>query len=154
MEMNMTKQKTKGTNLVGRVSKEQAIPVASDSLQTRAPGAGPGNLQSATRAPAMGFGGSEQGERGGPGTQQAGWSSRQQAQRMRDRAEQERQGQAQQSGYGGSQQAQRAGSEESATGPASSMQSADDRGTDRNQAANARGPGANRARSSSKGKTK
>lgn len=150
----MAKQKTKGTNLVGRVSREKAIPVASDSLQTRAPGAGPGNQQSANRAAVLGFGGSRQGERGGAGTQQAGWSSRQQAQRMRDRAEQERQGMAQQPGYGGSQQSQVAGSEESPTGPASSVQSAGDRGMEGNQAATARDPGASRAASAGKGKKK
>lgn len=118
----MAKQKTKGANLVGRVSREKAIPVANDSLQTRAPGAGPGNAQSATRAQGLGFGGSAQGERAGAGSQQAGWSSRQQAQRMRARVEQERQGLAQQSGYGGIQQDQRAGSEESSAGAGSSMQ--------------------------------
>ncbi|MFD2367160.1 hypothetical protein [Pseudoduganella sp. GCM10020061] len=118
----MAKQKTKGNNVVGRVSKEKAIPVANDSLQTRAPGAGPGNLQSGNRGQSLGFGGSWQGERGGPGTQQASWSSRQQAQRMRARAEEERLGAARQSGYGGSQQSQAAGSEESAHGPIGARQ--------------------------------
>jgi hypothetical protein len=147
----MAKQNGKGTNMVGRVAKEKGNLVASDSLQTRAPGAGPGNTQSATRGPVEGFGGSAQGERAGAGSQQAGWSSRQQAQRLRARAEEERQGLQQQSGYGGAQQYQVAGSEESPTG--ASMQSSGEH-TDRNQAANAREPGANRTRSSSKGATK
>lgn len=73
---------------------------------------------------ASGFGGSEQGERGGPGTQQAGWSARQQAQRMQARAEEARQGLPQQSGYGGAEQKQHAGSQESPIGPAGSEQSA------------------------------
>lgn len=150
----MAKQKTKGTNLVGRVAREKANPVANDSLQTRAPGAGPGNRQSVARPQELGFGGSVQGERGSPGSQQAGWSSRQQAQRMRARAEEERQGQAQQSGYGGAQQYQVAGSEESPVGPDSSMQREGNQGRDPEQASNASRPGANRSSSSSKGRPK
>ena len=149
----MAKQKTKGTNLVGRVAREKAITVASDSLQTRAPGAGPGNRQSVPQSQALGFGGSAQGERGSPGSQQAGWSSRQQAQRMRARAEEERQGQAQQSGFGGAQQYQVAGSEESPVGPDSSLQRGGKQGRDPEQASNASRPGAQRASSSSKGKS-
>jgi len=148
----MAKQKTKGHNLVGRVSKEKANTVADDSLQTRSPGAGPGSMQSAMQSRPLGFGGSVRGERGGPGSQQASWSARQQAQRMRARAEQERLGEAQQSGYGGMQQEQFAGAQEADGGGRGSGQGGGKQDSSRNQAANA-GPGeANRVRSSSKGK--
>jgi hypothetical protein len=87
-----------------RMSKGKANTVANDSLQTRAPGAGPGssrgNMQSGS-----GFGASEAGPRGGPGAQQTGWSSRQQADRIMARGEESRLGEAQ----------QRAGSQESPT---------------------------------------
>ncbi|HEY1042686.1 MAG TPA: hypothetical protein VGE60_02385 [Telluria sp.] len=145
----MAKQKTKGTNPVGRVAREKANLVANDSLQTRAPGAGPGNSQSAARAHEAGFGGSVQGERAGAGSQQAAWSARQQAQRMRARAEEERQGLARQSGYGGAQQSQSAGSEESPLGAGSSMQRGNDQPADRDQPSNASDAGAGRARPSS-----
>ena len=61
-------------------------------------------------SPLSGFGGSVQGERGGPGSQQSSWSARQQAQRLRARAEEANMGQSRQSGYGGNEQDQRAGS--------------------------------------------
>jgi hypothetical protein len=104
------------------VSKEKSIPVADDSLQTRPPGAGPprGNEQSSSEP--AGFGGDEAGERGGPGSQQTGWSSRQQAERIVARGEESRLGMPQQSGYGGAEQDQHAGSQESPTGPPSSQQ--------------------------------
>ncbi|HEX9174176.1 MAG TPA: hypothetical protein VF861_16115 [Telluria sp.] len=113
------------------VSKEKAIPVAENSQSTKAPGArqpGSANVQSANIESAgailrgreslqTGSVYSEVGsERGGPGSAQAGWSSRQQAERMQARAEESRQGQPQQSGYGGMQQDQHAGSKESPTG--------------------------------------
>jgi hypothetical protein len=108
---------------VPRVSKEKAIPVASDSLQTKAPGAGPGpsrgNMQSSVPG---GSGGGAAGGRGGPGAQQTGWSSRQQAERIIARGEESRLGMPQQSGYGGAEQNQHAGSQESPTGPPSSKQ--------------------------------
>jgi hypothetical protein len=112
-----------------RVSKEKAIPVANDSLQTKAPGAGPGpsrgNEQSSSQQ--RGFGGDEAGERGGPGAQQTGWSSRQQAERIQARGEESRLGMPQQSGYGGAEQDQHAGSQESPTGPPSSQQPSEHR---------------------------
>lgn len=94
--------KKPGEYKAGRVSKEKGNTVSPDSLQTRAPGAvqrGSANVQSANReagtVPLRGarqdvYGGSAQGERGGPGAQQAVWSSRQQAERMESRAEEER----------------------------------------------------------------
>lgn len=112
-----------------RVSKEKANTVASDSLQTKAPGAGPGpsrgNMQSSSQQ--GGFGGGEAGQRGGPGAQQTGWSSRQQAERIIARGEESRLGMPQQSGYGGAQQDQHAGSQESPTGPPSSQQPSEHR---------------------------
>ena len=130
----MAKQKRPGLNKAGIRSKEKDIPVAADSLQARAPGwVAPGSASEqfdsnwAARDRNQnqqqgGYGGSEQGERGSVGAQQSGWSSRQQADRMRARAEEARQGLSQQSGYGGSEQSQRAGSQESTTGPAGSQQ--------------------------------
>jgi hypothetical protein len=118
-----------------RVSKEKAIPVANDSLQTKAPGAGPGpsrgNMQSTVLG---GSGGDAAGGRGGPGAQQTGWSSRQQAERIIARGEESRLGRPQQSGYGGAEQDQHAGSQESPTGPPSSQQT-----TDHNRAHSKRG---------------
>lgn len=147
----MAKQKSKGINVVGRVGREKSITVASGSLQTRAPGAGPGNRQSVARSPLLGFGGSEQGERGGPGTQQAGWSSRQQAQRMRARAEEERQGMA---GQGSMQQSQAGGAGETTAGAGASMQRGGGQGQDAVPAPNANRPEANRSRASTKGAPK
>jgi hypothetical protein len=131
-----SKQKDSGDNRAGRVAKEKNNPVTEDSLQTKAAGAvqkGGANVQSANQeAGTVGIrgsrqdvqGGSEQGERGGPGTQQAGWSSRQQAQRMAARADEARQGLSQQSGYVGAEQKQRSESQESAIGQSGSQQSA------------------------------
>jgi hypothetical protein len=119
------------------VSKEKAIPVAANSQSTKAPGAhqsGSANVQSANIEAAgailrdreslqTGSVYSEVGsERGGPGAAQAGWSSRQQAERMQARAEESRLGQSRQSGYGGMQQDQHAGSQESPVGPPASRQ--------------------------------
>lgn len=119
------------------VSKEKTIPVAENSQSTKAPGAhqpGSANVQSANveagGAVLRDRGSWQTGsldtevgtERGGPGSAQAGWSSRQQAERMQARGEESRLGQAQQSGYGGMQQDQHAGSQESPTGPPGSQQ--------------------------------
>lgn len=124
----MSKQKENPDNRAGR-AKEKGNTVSPDSLQTRAPGAverGSANVQSANReagtVPLRGgrqdvHGASEQGERGGPGAQQSGWSSRQQADRMQARSEEARRGEAQQSGYGGAEQNQHPGSKESPTAP-------------------------------------
>ena len=83
-----------------RVSKEKSLRVANDSLQTRAPGAGPGpsrgNMQSGARQGASGN--EDVGGRRGPGAQQTGWSSRQQADRIMARGEESRLGTSQQSG--------------------------------------------------------
>jgi hypothetical protein len=133
-DRNMAKQKHPGVNKAGIRSKEKDLTVADGSLQARAPGwVAPGgaspqfdiNRAARDRTQSMqqgGFGGSQQGERGGL-NQQSGWSSRQQAERMRARAEESRQGMSQRSGYG-AEQNQHAGSRESATGPAGSLQSA------------------------------
>ena len=95
------------------VSREKAIPVAENSYWAKAPGThqrGSANVQSANVEQAgavlrdrgslqIGSPGSEVGtERGGPGAIQAGWSSRQQAERMQARGEASRLGQPQQSG--------------------------------------------------------
>lgn len=95
------------------VSREKAIPVAENSQSTRAPGArqpGSANVQSANIESAgavlrdrgslqIGTFGAEVGpERGGPGAVQAGWSSRQQAERMQARGEESRLGEPQKTG--------------------------------------------------------
>jgi hypothetical protein len=120
-----------------RVSREKGIPVAENSQWAKAPGArepGSANVQSANReeegAVLRDRGPWQTGsvdtdvgpERGGPGAQQAGWSSRQQAERMQARGEESRLGQPQQSGYGGMEQDQHAGSQESPVGPPGSQQ--------------------------------
>jgi hypothetical protein len=129
--------KTKGHGNEHRgMAKEKGINVSPDSLQTRPPGSRQsgsaevlsankeqGNSYLRNQGPQRQFGGTEQGERGAGTAQQAGWSSRQQAQRMQARAEEERLGQPRQSpGYGGMEQDQRAGSRESQVGPSGSMQ--------------------------------
>ncbi|OON59118.1 hypothetical protein B0920_25150 [Massilia sp. KIM] len=125
--MSKSKEKVRGgDNRAGGIHKPKVVTVAEGSLQSRAPGyvmpGGPdtpfqkahtGSMQSENR-----------GARGGPGAQQAGWSARQQAQRMQARGEQERLGEPQQSG-GGNEQYQHAGSQESPTGPKGSLQSSD-----------------------------
>lgn len=117
----MTKRKSQDSNQV-HSSKEKLIPVAEGSLHGQPPGA-PGPSRQAAEQQPGGFGGSEQGERGAVGAQQAGWSSRQQAQRLQARGEESRLGQAQESGYGDMEQNQHAGSQESPTGPPGSQQS-------------------------------
>jgi hypothetical protein len=122
--MSSNKQKSHENNQ-RTVSRKKVVPVAEDSRQAKPPGAGPGNkgaaiiergsLQAGSRGP-------EVGERGGPGAQQTGWSSRQQAERIEARAEEVRRGLPQKSGYGGLEQDQHAGSQESPTGPPGSQQ--------------------------------
>jgi hypothetical protein len=120
------------------VSREKAIPVAQNSQETRAPGArepGSASVQSAnieelgaalrergTFQTGSGATDDIAGERGGPGAQQTGWSSRQQAERIQARGEESRLGQPQQSGYGGMEQDQHAGSQESPVGPPGAQQ--------------------------------
>jgi hypothetical protein len=65
---------------------------------------------------------SNEGTRGGTGTQQTGWSARQQAVRMGSRAEAERKGESQQSGYSGVEQNQHAGSQDAASASRGNMQ--------------------------------
>ncbi|HEX8605349.1 MAG TPA: hypothetical protein VF774_22075 [Pseudoduganella sp.] len=111
--------------------------VNDDSLATQAPGAvqkGGANVQSASveqEGAALRDRGSLQvtpdsgadGDRGGAGAQQAGWSARQKAMREEARSDEARSGSAQQSGYGGLEQKQHAGSQESPTGPSGNRQS-------------------------------
>lgn len=113
----MNARKTsKGTNTAPRSSREKSNVVAEGSLQTRSPGSGPGRSMQSARPELAGFGGSVQGERGGPGSQQSSWSARQQALRIRSKAEEGSPSQSRQSAGSGDQQEQRAGSQESAQG--------------------------------------
>jgi hypothetical protein len=103
------------------MAREKGIPVASDSMQTRPPGSrqsGSADVLSANaeqgtsylrnrNAEQGEYTGSAQGDRGAGTAQHAGWSSRQQAQRMQARAEEERLGAARQSGEPVAQQEQR-----------------------------------------------
>lgn len=128
----MGKQRPMDQNKAGTKAKEKRVPTAEGSLAARSPGSSEptgGSMQTDwARAGQVNqnmpgdFGGSQQGERGA-GSQQAGWSSRQQGRRMQERAEEARTGAPQQSGYGGSEQNQHAGSQESPTGPGRSQQS-------------------------------
>jgi hypothetical protein len=130
--------KHKGQNNEGQgIGREKGIPVASDSMQTRPPGSrqsGSADVQSANieegtsylrnrNAEQGQFEGSMQSERGAGTAQQAGWSSRQQAQRMQARAEQERLGAPRQSSDLGTQQDQGGGAQASRVGSPGSMQS-------------------------------
>jgi hypothetical protein len=88
------------------MAREKGIPVANDSMQTRPPGSrqsgsadvGSANAEQGTsylrnrNAEQGQYSGTAQGDRGAGTAQQAGWSSRQQAQRMQARAEEERLG--------------------------------------------------------------
>jgi hypothetical protein len=147
--MSSNKQKRREKNMRLSVSREKAVLVAENSLQTKPPGAhqpGSANVQSASREeagatirnrpPLQPVSGG--GERGGAGAQQAGWSSRQQAERIEARAEEVRLGEPQRSGYGGLQQDQHAGSQESAIGPPKEWQT----GLSRSQQRQGGGPGA------------
>ena len=73
------------------VRREKMVPVAPESQQGRAPGAGPGNRQAGVGSGSMG-GSSDAGSRGGPGTQTGGRSARQQGQRIQEQAEADRLG--------------------------------------------------------------
>jgi hypothetical protein len=119
MEDRHMSSKQKGQGNEGRgLAREKGLNVSEDSLQTRSPGSrqsGSADVQSANveagssylrnrNAEQGQYAGSTQNERGAGIAQQAGWSSRQQAQRMQARAEQERLGASQgaaQSGAGG-----------------------------------------------------
>jgi hypothetical protein len=147
----------KGQNNDGQgIGREKGIPVASDSMQTRPPGSrqsGSADVQSANveqgtsylrnrNAEQGQFEGSMQSERGAGTAQHAGWSSRQQAQRMQARAEQERLAAPRQSEDLGVQQAQGGGAQGSMqSGPAGAGQ------RDLNQpSASPRGHGSKRGR--------
>jgi hypothetical protein len=97
--------KQKGQGNEGRgPAREKGVNVSEDSLQTRSPGSrqsGSADVQSANveqgssylrnrNAEQGPYTGSAQSDRGAGTGQQAGWSSRQQAQRMQARAEEER----------------------------------------------------------------
>ena len=121
-----SKEKVKGgDNRARGIAKPKTLTVAEGSLQSRAPGyvmpggfdtpfpkAFTGSMQSETTG---------RGQRAGAGSQTGGWSSRQQAQRMQARGEQDRLGQKQQSGNG-MEQYQHAGSQQSASGPDNARQ--------------------------------
>lgn len=105
-----------GSKMKGRAAgfaKEKIVPVAEGSLQSRAPGSGPGALQNrqsgwlgSRQIANMGADGNQY---AGLGSVQSGWSARQQAQRLQARAEDDRQGLSRQSGYGGLQQKHKMG---------------------------------------------
>jgi len=121
-----SKEKVKGgDNRARGIAKPKSITVAEGSLQGRAPGyVMPGGFDTPFPKAFTGSMQSEQngrGQRSGAGIQHAGWSARQQAQRMQARGEQDRLGQVQQSGAG-MEQYQHAGSQQSATGPDNSRQ--------------------------------
>jgi hypothetical protein len=129
-EDQMTKQKGPDATRARGIAKEKIVPVAEGSQQPRAPGwvaPGSANVQSANieqQGAALRSRGSLQGgidenlggQRGGAGTQQAGWSARQSAQRMQARGEEDRLNASRQSGYDGMEQQQKGGSLESSTG--------------------------------------
>jgi hypothetical protein len=113
--INMTKQKGPDSVRARGIAKEKTMTVAEGSQQPRAPGwvaPGSANVQSANieqQGAALRSRGWLQGG-GGGGTQQAGWSARQSAQRMQARGEEDRLNASRQSGYGGLEQQQKAGS--------------------------------------------
>jgi hypothetical protein len=103
------------------VGKEKATKVGQGSLQDRAPGAearGEASRQSAHQVGNMQGqpSGTDAGTRGGPGIQQAGWSARQQGERLAARGSDDAKGVPQRSGYGGLEEDQRARSKESKLG--------------------------------------
>lgn len=113
--MKPKQQKNPGHLPVG----EKGPTVAPGSQQTRPPGVG-SNEQSGSQQIQREFRAMQEshvGERGGPGSQQGGWSARQQAQRMQQRGEEQRRGESQQSGYGGLEQNQMSGAEEQSLAP-------------------------------------
>jgi len=123
-----SREKVKGADNRSRgIAKPKTLTVAEGSLQTRAPGyVMPGGFdtpfpKSHTGSMQSDLSGSRS-QRSGSAVQAAGWSARQQAQRIQARGEQDRLGQSQQSGSGGIEQYQQAGSQESPTGPANALQ--------------------------------
>ena len=115
------KHKGMGNEHGRSVRREKMVPVAPESQQGKAPGAGAGQGQSdvglGTAAGSMQS--TEAGSRGGPGSQTGGRSARQQAQRMQAQGEADRLGASQQSGAGGLEQKQHAGSQSSPLGSGS-----------------------------------
>jgi hypothetical protein len=157
-----SKTKSHGNEQRG-MAKEKGLNVSPDSLQTRPPGSrqsGSAQVLSANKeletsylrnqGSQRQFGGTAQGERGSGTAQQAGWSSRQQAQRMQTRAEEERLAQPRQPGWAGQQENQQSGAQESQAGTAGSMQTggAGAQQRDVNQASSA--PSRSRAKRSGK----
>lgn len=117
-EQHMSSKKQKVGNHSSTIAKPRVVTVAEGSLQSRAPGAGPGkraneqtslNLGSRQAANMA----SQGGQYGGIASQQPRFSARQQAQRMQARAEESRRGESQQSGWGGMEQYQHGGSQQS-----------------------------------------
>lgn len=120
----MTKQKGPDSVRSRGIAKGKTVTVANGSLQPRAPGwvaPGGANVQSANieqMGAALRARGSLQGNGMGDqnlgsqrgGAQQSGWSSRQSAQRMQTRGEEDRLNASRQSGYGGMEQKQANGS--------------------------------------------
>jgi hypothetical protein len=129
--INMTKQKGPDSVRGRGIAKEKTVTVADGSLQPRAPGwvaPGSANVQSANieqQGAALRSRGSLQGNGGGNGAQQAGWSARQSAQRMQARGEEDRMNASRQSGYGGMEQQQASSSrqQEQIQNPASDYSS-------------------------------
>lgn len=114
----MSSKKQKIGNHSSTFAKPRVVTVAEGSLQSRAPGAGPGPRANEQNSLARGSRqaanmGSQGGQYGGFASQQPRFSARQQAQRMQARAEESRRGEAQQSGWGGMEQSQHGGSQQS-----------------------------------------
>lgn len=114
----MSSKKQKAGNHSTSFAKPRVVTVAEGSLQSRAPGAGPGpraneqnSLNRGSRQAANMA--SQGGQYGGIATQQPRFSARQQAQRMQARAEESRRGESQQSGWGGMEQYQHGGAQQS-----------------------------------------
>jgi hypothetical protein len=127
-EDHMSKQKGPDSVRARGIAKEKTVTVAEGSLRPRAPGwvaPGGASVQSAnieqqgaalrSRGSLQGNGGGDQnlGSQRGGGAQQAGWSARQSAQRVRARGEEDRLNASRQSGYGGMEQQQKGGSMQS-----------------------------------------
>ena len=113
-----SKEKVKGgDNRARGIAKPKTLMVAEGSLQSRAPGyVMPGGLD--TPFPKGNTGSMQsdstgRGQRAGAGSQAAGWSARQQAQRMQARGEQDRLGESRQSGNGAASQQRQGSIEES-----------------------------------------
>lgn len=114
----MSSKKQKIGNHSSTFAKPKIVAVAEGSLQSRAPGAGPGKRANEQNSFDLGSRqaanmASQGGQYGGIASQQPRFSARQQAQRMQARAEESRRGEAQQSGWGGMEQYQHGGSQQS-----------------------------------------